>query len=151
MGLSGSPDYRRQTAFLDRQQISHTFTAQLHQTDDRDGAFKAFLPVYSTDWLSTLNLQVDLPVTNLAVFADFGVSSSRLGFGNSAIARTTYYDAGLVLPVVRDIFQLYLPVAGSQYTDNFPSSRQDFTDRIRFVLNLTSLSPFRQLDEQLAR
>jgi hypothetical protein len=151
LGLSGSPDYRRQTAFLDRQQISPTFAAQRHQTDDRDGAFKAFLPVFSTNWLSTLNLQVDLPVTDLALFADFGVSSSRLEFGSSAIARTTYYDAGLVLPVVRDIFQLYLPVAGSQYANNFPSSRQDFTDRIRFVLNLTSLSPFRQLNEQLAR
>ncbi|MBO2009067.1 M1 family metallopeptidase [Hymenobacter negativus] len=152
LGLSGSPDYRRQTAFLDRQQISHALTAQLHQTDDRDGAFKAFLPVYSTDWLSTFNLQVDLPVTDLAVFADFGVSStSQLAIGNPGNARRTYYDAGLVLPVVRDIFQLYLPVAGSQYANNFPSSRQDFTDRIRFVLNLTALNPFRQLDEQLAQ
>jgi len=152
LGLSGSPDYRRQTAFLDRQQISHTFTAQLHQTDDRDGAFKAFLPVYSTDWLSTLNLQVDLPVTRLAVFADFGINStSQITVGNPGNAQKTYYDAGLVVPVVRDIFQLYLPVAGSQYANGFPSSRQDFTDRIRFVLNLTTLNPFRQLDQQLAR
>ncbi|MDB5270663.1 MAG: hypothetical protein JWP58_3703 [Hymenobacter sp.] len=152
LGLSGSPDYRRQTAFLDRQQISPTFAAQYHQTDDRDGAFKAFLPVYSTSWLSTLNLQVDLPVTRLAVFADFGVSSTpQTDIGNPGNARKTYYDAGLVMPVVRDILSFYLPVAGSQYANGLPASRQDFTDRIRFVLNLNTLNPFRQLDEQLAR
>jgi hypothetical protein len=153
LGLSGSPDYRRQTTFLDRQQISPTFAAQRHQTDDRDGAFKGFLPVYSTNWLSTLNLQVDLPVTDLAVFADFGATRDYFQTSESTTraAQRLYYDAGLVLPVVRDIFQLYLPVAGSQYANGFPSSRQDFTDRIRFVLNLTTLSPFRQLDEQLAR
>ena len=152
LGLSGSPDYRRQTTFLDRQQISHSVTAQLHQTDDRDGAFKAFLPVYSTSWLSTLNLQVDLPVTRLAVFADFGVSNnSQITSGNPANAQRTYYDAGLVVPVLRDVLSFYLPVAGSQYANGFPASRQDFTDRIRFVLNLSTLNPFRQLDEQLAR
>lgn len=153
LGLSGSPDYRRQTAFLDRQQISHAFTAQLHQTDDRDGAFKGFLPVADTRWLSTLNLQADLPVTRLAVFADFGASHDRFFTSESATrpAQRLYYDAGLVVPVLKDIFTFYLPVAGSQYANGFPASRQDFTDRIRFVLNLTSLSPFRLLDEQLAR
>ncbi|GAB3848301.1 hypothetical protein GCM10028822_10970 [Hymenobacter terrigena] len=153
LGLSGSPDYRRQTAFLDRQQISHSLTAQLHQTDDRDGAFKGFLPVADTKWLSTLNLEADLPVTQLAVFADFGATHDyfRTSESTSRAAQRLYYDAGLVVPVVRDIFSFYLPMAGSQYANGFPSSRQDFTDRIRFVLNLNTLNPFRQLDEQLAR
>ena len=153
LGLSGSPDYRRQTAFLDRQQISHSVTAQLHQTDDRDGAFKGFLPVADTKWLSTLNIQADLPVTNLAIFADFGASHDRFltSESTSRSAQRLYYDAGLVVPVLRDILSFYLPVAGSQYANGLPASRQDFTDRIRFVLNLNTLNPFRQLDEQLAR
>ncbi|MBH8556671.1 M1 family metallopeptidase [Hymenobacter negativus] len=153
LGLSGSPDYRRQTAFLDRQQISHSVTAQLHQTDDRDGAFKGYLPVADTKWLSTVNLQADLPITRLAVFADFGATHDRFITSESTTraAQRLYYDAGLVVPVLRDILQFYLPVAGSQYANGFPSNRQDFTDRIRFVLNLNTLNPFRQLDEQLAR
>ncbi|WP_139925910.1 M1 family metallopeptidase [Hymenobacter sp. DG01] len=159
IGLSGSPDYRRQTAFLDRQQISATFTAQLHQTDDRDGAFKAYLPVGSQRWLSTLNLEADLPVTSLAVFADFGaVSKTRQTNTAGQSPRSLYYDAGLVVPVIRyllptgqNILRVYLPVAGSQYANGLPSSRKDFTDRIRFVLHLEELNPFRILNEQLAQ
>ncbi|TGE22909.1 M1 family metallopeptidase [Hymenobacter metallicola] len=151
MGLSGSPDYRRQTAFLDRQMISHTFTAQVHQTDDRDGAFKAFLPVYSQKWISTLNLQAELPVTRLGVFADFGATDERFQIEGRTNTQRLFYDAGLVVPVIPDIFQLYLPVAGSQYQDGLPSSRKDFTDRIRFVLRLEQLNPFRQISQLLAQ
>ena len=150
LGLSGSPDYRRQTAFLDRQQISHAYTAQLHQTDNRDGAFKAFVPAASTQWLSTLNLQADLPITNLAVFADFGATAERQLLANGSTQRL-FYDAGLVVPVIRNFFELYLPVAGSQYQNGLPDSRQDFTDRIRFVLNLNQASPFQFLDKKLAQ
>ncbi|MBX0290877.1 M1 family metallopeptidase [Hymenobacter sp. HSC-4F20] len=149
IGLSGSPDYRRQTAFLDRQRISDTFTAQVHQTDDRDGAFKAYLPVSSRRWLSTLGVEADLPVTPLAVFADFG-ATAEYRFIVRAPQRL-YYDAGLVLPLAKNILRLYLPVAGSQYADGLPSSRQDFTNRIRFVLHLEELNPFRVLNEQLAQ
>ncbi|GAB2769087.1 hypothetical protein HNQ93_000265 [Hymenobacter luteus] len=152
VGLSGSPDYRRQTAFLDRQQISDTFTAQIHQTDDRDGAFKAYLPVGSQRWLSTLGLEADLPVTSLALFADFGaVSRSRQIRPGDQGAQTLYYDAGLVLPLAKNILRVYLPVVGSQYTNGLPGSRKDFTDRIRFVLHIEQLNPFRLLDEQLAQ
>jgi hypothetical protein len=150
IGLSGSPDYRRQTAFLDRQMISHAYTAQIHQTDDRDGAFKAFLPVYSQKWLSTLNLQAELPVTRLGVFADFGATNERFRIEGKTNSQRLYYDAGLVVPVIPDIFQLYLPVAGSQYQDGLPNSRQDFTDRIRFVLHLEQLNPFQQINNLLA-
>ena len=150
LGLSGSPDYRRQTAFLDRQEISHSVTARLHQTDNRDGAFKAFVPIVSSEWLSTLNLYADLPVTNLGVFADFGVTAKaqRLVFRPN---QRLFYDAGLALPIIRNVLEVYLPVAGSQYKNGLPSSRKDFTDRIRFVLNLNQANPFRLADEKLAQ
>ncbi|OON69035.1 M1 family metallopeptidase [Hymenobacter sp. CRA2] len=148
MGLSGSPDYRRQTTFLDRRQISDAYTAQVHQTDDRDGAFKAFLPVATNRWLTTLNLEADLPVTSFAVFADFGATDRRQLLPNGRDQRL-FYDAGLVLPVFNDFLRFYLPVAGSQYADGLPNSRKDFTDRIRFVLNLQKANPLRLLDQLL--
>jgi hypothetical protein len=157
MGLSGSPDYRRQTAFLDRQQISDTYTAQFHQTDDRDGAFKSYVPtqgglqVNSQRWLSTLGLEADLPVTRLAVFADLGATKEFNTIYESRGSQRLYYDAGLVLPLFNNVFRLYVPVAGSQYENGLPGSRKDFTDRIRFVLHLEQLNPFRLLDEQLAQ
>ena len=151
IGLSGSPDYRRQTPFLDRQQISHALTAQVHQTDNRDGAFKAFMPVSSARWLSSINAQIDVPGLPLAIFGDVGASSESNFLAGRATSQRLYYDAGLTLPVVRNIFEIYLPVAGSQYRDGLPTSRQNFTDNIRFVLNLNQLSPFRLLDENLTR
>ncbi|KUG06702.1 M1 family metallopeptidase [Solirubrum puertoriconensis] len=148
IGLSGSPDYRRQTPFLDRRQISDALTAQVHQTDDRDGAFKAFLPVYADKWLTTLNLEADLPKTAFVVFADLGAANRRFtlpGGGNQRL----FYDAGLALPLLNDAFRLYLPIAGSQYDNGFPSSRKNFTDNIRFVLNLQKANPLRLIDQAL--
>ncbi|WP_201986929.1 M1 family metallopeptidase [Hymenobacter rubidus] len=151
MGLSGSPDYRRQTPFLDRQQISPTFAAQRHQTDNRDGAFKAFVPVFSSKWLTSLNIEANVPVLPLTVFADFGATSEAYFLAGHTTAQRVYYDAGFTLPLIRGLAQLYLPVAGSQFQDGLPGSRQEFTDGIRFVLNLNQLSPFRLLDENLGR
>ncbi|RYU79738.1 M1 family metallopeptidase [Hymenobacter persicinus] len=159
MGLSGSPDYRRQTAFLDRQQISDAYTAQVHQTDDRDGAFKGYMPlqsgqggVFSQRWMSTLNVQADLPVTGLSLFADLGATREYFALANGKTqAQHIFYDAGLVVPVIPNVLQLYLPVAGSMYENGLPSGRKDFTDRIRFVLKLNQLNPFRLLNEQLAQ
>ena len=151
IGLSGSPDYRRQTAFLDRQQISPALAAQRHQTDDRDGAFKSFLPVYSTNWLSTLNVQADVPGLNLAVFADLGATSAAYQLPGRTTTQRLFYDAGLALPLFNNVLQFYIPVAGSQFKNGLPESHQDFTDGIRFVLNLNTLNPFKLLDEGLGK
>ncbi|WP_375435631.1 M1 family metallopeptidase [uncultured Hymenobacter sp.] len=150
MGLSGSFDYRRQTMFLDRQQISPSLARQEHQFDDRDGAFKANVPVASRRWLTTLNLQADLPVTPLGVFADFGATKEKIQVVAGRSPQRLYYDAGVSLPLINRVLSFYFPVAGSQYSNGFPSSRKDFTNHIRFVLRLDQLNPFRLLDEQLA-
>lgn len=151
IGLSGSPDYRRQTVFLDRQQISPSLAAQEHQFDGRDGAFKAYLPVAGRRWLTTLNLQADLPVTPVGVFADFGLTKEQNVLAPGRAPQRAYYDAGLALPLLRRVLTFYVPVAGSQYRNGLPDSRQAFTDQIRFVLRLDQLNPFRLLDEQLAQ
>ncbi|WP_165903710.1 M1 family metallopeptidase [Hymenobacter gummosus] len=148
MGLSGSPDYRRQTVFLDRQQISDTWTAQQHQTDNRDGAFKAYIPVAATKWLTTLNLEADLPVVPLQLFADFGATDQRQLLPGGRNQRL-YYDAGVALPLFGEGFTLYFPVAGSQYLDGLPASRKNFTDNIRFVLNLQKANPLKLIDQVL--
>jgi hypothetical protein len=150
LGLSGSPDYRRQTMFLDRQQISPSLASQYHQFDERDGAFKAYIPVLSSRWLTTLNLQADLPVTPLGVFADFGASKEKAQVVVDRDAQRVFYDAGLSLPLFNKVLSFYFPVAGSQYSNGLPASRKDFTNQIRFVLRLNQLNPFRLLDEQLA-
>ncbi|MBD2714697.1 M1 family metallopeptidase [Microvirga sp. STR05] len=151
IGLSGSPDYRRQTMFLDRQQISPSLAAQQHQFDGRDGAFKAYLPVASRRWLTTLNLQADLPISTLGLFADFGLTQEATVVTENGGAQRAFYDAGIAVPLFSKLLSFYFPVAGSQYANGLPSSGKDFTNQIRFVLRLDQLSPFRLIDEQLAQ
>ena len=150
IGLSGSPDYRRQTMFLDRQQISPSLAAQRHQFDGRDGAFKAYLPVSSRRWLTTLNLQADLPVTPFGVFADFGLTKEQSALAVGRDPQRAYYNAGIALPLFKKVLTFYVPMVGSQY-GGLPGSRKELTNQIRFVLRLDQLNPFRLLDEQLAQ
>ncbi|MBC8082999.1 MAG: M1 family metallopeptidase [Hymenobacter sp.] len=153
LGLSGSPDYRRQTMFLDRPVALPGTVAQnqYHQFDGRDGAFKAYIPAANLRALATLNLQGDLPVTPLGLFVDFGVADKKNQVESSRNPQRLFYDAGLALPLFNRVLSFYFPVAGSQYRDGLPVSGQNFTDQIRFVLHLDQLNPFRLLDEQLAQ
>ncbi|HEX8658352.1 MAG TPA: M1 family metallopeptidase [Hymenobacter sp.] len=151
IGLSSSPDYRRQTPFLDRQQISPALAAQRRQTDNRDGAFKAFVPVYSNQWLSALNLQADVPALPLGVFADFGATGDTFRVGDNSKAQRLFYDAGLAVPLFGNVVRFYFPVAGSQFANGLPKNGQEFIDGIRFVLNLNQINPFKLLDETLAK
>jgi hypothetical protein len=151
IGLSSSPDYRRQTPFLDRQQISPALAAQRRQTDNRDGAFKAFVPVYSNQWLSTLNVQADVPALPLGVFADFGATGDLFQVGDDSKAQRLFYDAGLAVPLFGNVVRFYFPVAGSQFANGLPKNGQEFIDGIRFVLNLNQINPFKLLDETLAK
>ncbi|MGV3505186.1 MAG: M1 family metallopeptidase [Adhaeribacter sp.] len=137
LGLSGSPDYRKESIFLDRSQRSDGLTAFQHQTDGRDGGFRGYVPVYSTRWLAALNLDADLPLVPLGAYLDLGLT------GNF------YYGSGFSLSLLKDYFEIYLPLAGSNYAQDIPQDFQDFKNNIRFQLRLQALSPFRLLQDVL--
>ncbi|MGV3642360.1 MAG: M1 family aminopeptidase, partial [Adhaeribacter sp.] len=137
LGLSGSPDYRKETIFLDRSQRSSSLAAFRHQTDGRDGGFRGYTPVYASRWLTALNLDADLPLLPLGVYADLGMT------GNF------YYGSGFSLSLLKDYFEIYLPLAGSNYAQDIPQNFQDFKNNIRFQLRLQALSPFRLLESVL--
>lgn len=151
LGLSGSPDYRCQAPLFDRQQISPSLAAQVHQNDGRDGGFKAFLPVTSTSWLSNFNVQADLPITRLAVFADFGATGETQFLPGRPQGQHLFYDAGLTVPFFGEIVPLYFPVAGSQFQNGTPESPQAFTDGIRFTIHFEKLNPLKLLDEAVSK
>jgi hypothetical protein len=147
LGLSSSQDYKKETIFLDRAQRSSSLTAFVHQTDNRDGAFKNYLPVYADRWLSTLNLVMDLPFTPLSLYGDAGLASItsnsvQIAFNNF------YYGSGLSVKGGK-LLQFYFPVAGSNFENGLPASFKDFTRNIRFSLNLAAYNPFRLLTDTL--
>lgn len=146
LGLSGSQDYKKETTFLDRSQRSHSLTAFVHQTDNRDGAFKNYLPVYTGRWLSAINLAADVPVLPLSLYTDLGLASV---IGETAtVSNKFYYGSGLSIGGGR-LLRFYFPVAGSNFEHHLPASFRDFTHNIRFVLNLNAYDPFKQLTEAL--
>ncbi|KAA9333526.1 M1 family metallopeptidase [Adhaeribacter soli] len=140
MGLSGSPDYLKETIFLDRAQKSESIRALVDQTDLRDGAFKNFIPAFTDNWLTTLNLETELPFVPLSVYLDLG---------KMADVDEVFYGTGLALNIGKGFFSLYLPVAGSNFAGDTPENFKDFRRNIRFSLQLNKFNPFKLLNEGL--
>src|SRR5688572_979 len=140
MGLSGSPDYLRESIFLDRAQKSEGIRAFADQTDGRDGAFKNFNPIFTDDWLSTLNLETDIPFLPLAAYLDLGKVAGQ---------DELFYGTGLALNLGKGLFSLYLPIAGSNFADSTPEDFKEFRQNVRFRLNINMLNPFKFLNEGL--
>jgi Peptidase family M1 domain len=145
LGLSGSPDYLRETIFLDRSQISQMLQAGQRQTDDRDGGFHGWVPVLSNKWLTTATLEAQVPVIPLTVYGDIGATASATG------STQTYYGAGLVVPLMGDVLRMYVPLAGSNYDGDTPNSFGDLSSNLRFSLHLEKLLPERQLRNLLEK
>jgi len=145
MGLSGSPDYLKETIFLDRAMNNSFLKGYEHQTDGRDGGFKTYVPgAFAMEWMTTLNTEIDLPKLPLRVFADIGLHEYQ------GAATDLLYDAGLTLPFT-PFLDIYFPVAGSNYelggtkNSHLPESFTEFRDNIRVNLRLNALNPFELL------
>ncbi|MGM0582261.1 MAG: M1 family metallopeptidase [Bacteroidota bacterium] len=132
LGMSGSTNYLMESTFLDRAQISNTFTAFEHQTDLEHGGFRAFLPAATTNnWLAAANVDIDMPFINLvSLYGDVGV-----------ISNDVYYGSGLKIDLFNNALGFYFPLVGTNFNgvvENFVS----FRDQIRFSLNLKQINPF---------
>lgn len=146
MGLSGSPDYLRESVFLDRAQRSESMRALVDQTDMRDGGFKNYLPIFTDKWLAAMNVETDLPFLPFSLYLDFGkVAKTDKMFATD----TYYYGTGLALNAGKGLFSLYLPIAGSNFANTTPENFKDFRQNIRFSLHLNMLNPFKMLEQGL--
>ncbi len=146
LGMSGSPDYLRETIFLDRSQISRALQAGPRQTDDRDGGFHAWVPVFSNRWLTSATLEAQVPKLPLTVYGDYGLAPTGPG-----AATKSYYGSGVVLTASGGLLRIYLPIAGSNFAGDTPASWSEFSSSIRFALHLENFLPERQIRQQLER
>ena len=108
----------------------------MNQFLKNDGGFKSELGLAnSQSWLSSVNLQTSLHrKIPLAVYVDIGWSSVK--------PESMYYGAGIALPIVKDIVEIYFPCylsSGLLYPK--------YEKNIRFVLNLSNLNPFQLFRE----
>lgn len=127
-----------------------------HQVFLRDAGFKTLTSVgRSSDWMTGLNLRTTLPgKLPFGLFADGALSriSSRTNTSTGTLLEekaTFYYSAGVVVPVAKDIFEIYLPLLEStSIQDNHEvNDRNTLLNRITFRIQLAKINPFQVLDE----
>ena len=132
-GAVGQYDYLYDYIYLGRSEPNGDglFSKQFTEAD---GGFKTFSTVGDTkDWMFAVNLKSALPLPLIRIFADAGISNA----GNFQ------YDAGIYVPLIRNIFEVYFPLV---YSDDIKTYNDiyapEFKDRIRFTLNLHIVKPF---------
>lgn len=129
---SQNPDYLYEHLLLDRARISSSFLDKQLVSDA--GGFKQFTTsAGSSSWLISLNEKVPVPVKlPIGLYAGQGISSADSKF---------YYEAGLYVPIIRDLFEVYFPIKTSS-----DLSALTYGERIRYVLHIEKMNPFRLIN-----
>ena len=125
--MSGNTDYTYDHFFLGRTDNSGLLNQQFALND---GGFKNLtLTTNSKNWLLTLNIKAAAPgKIPLALYADIGKSST---------SEIVDYDIGIAVIVVRNIFEIYIPIKQSSDLNQL-----SYGEKIRFVLHLEKANPF---------
>ncbi|MBI3501433.1 MAG: M1 family metallopeptidase [Bacteroidetes bacterium] len=142
-GATGAHDYLYDYVFLGR---SETDGLLSHQFAETEGAMKVYTPLgRSKTWLASLNLKCSLPgKLPLKLFSDFTMLPP-----DAALNQTMLFDAGIYLPLMKGIVEIYLPLLVSKdIKDVFELNNPDvkgFNENlhmIRFTFNIQKMNPF---------
>lgn len=146
-GASGYTDYLYDDMYLGRNAADGILSRQFSMNN---GFFK--IPVtnaninFSDGFLAAANLEASIPKTPLALFADLGLNGAKeLEGGVNAFQ----YDAGLMLRLPNNIFEVYFPLAISDDLQDQFTVDSNYAEKISFMLNLNTANIFelmRKLD-----
>ncbi|HET6245139.1 MAG TPA: hypothetical protein VFF35_11550, partial [Bacteroidia bacterium] len=130
-GIAGNTDYMYDHVFLGRRESSGLLSRQFPLND---GGFKNYTTLaFSDDWLASMNIKIAYPgKIPLSLYGDLGLTSYS---GNPAISLA--WNTGIAVVVVRDIFEIYFPLAMSSDLNQLK-----YLQKVRFILNLHQLNPF---------
>lgn len=147
-GLSWGPeDLLYDDAYLERGAARSTFTGR--QFGKQQGAFKTpFAQGGSDSWTASVNMELDFPFKlPLAAFASAGwVPLTTITSEGSSTSTASYFEAGLGIPVVRDVLEVWFPLYVSERIRKEEEfAGRDIGDRIRFVFALEKLDPTKAL------
>jgi len=132
-------DYLYDAVLFGRTEASITERSPFqHQIFEKDAGFKTLTSVgATTSGLYGAGIRSTLPgVLPLDIFADGAYSALEGGKGQF------FYSAGLVLPVVRNIFEIYIPVLESNEikANHSATGRQGLLERITFRIDFAQLN-----------
>jgi hypothetical protein len=146
LNLSWGPqDLLYDHAYFERGARDRFFSRQFGK---QQGAFKTpFRGGGSDTWIASVNMELDFPFkVPLALFASAGWApyTEVRDDGSRAVKTANYYEAGVGIPIVKDLVEAWVPLFVS---DNILEQEEflgrDIGDRIRFVLALEKLEPTR--------
>jgi len=125
--MHGNRDYLYDQVLLGRAETSGLLGTQFVLND---GGFKNPVDIDNAHtWLTAVNLQTStIPGIPLSLYADFGWSSSS--------AKELMVGAGIAVPLIPKILEVYFPVYKSTGVDAV------YKNDIGFVLNIAALNPF---------
>ena len=154
-GPNGYEDYTYSNYFIGRNDFKNYPSQQIMI---RDGGFKVRSELLSAkigktdNWLTAINLQSDIPKNinpleilpikiPVKVFFDLGTNGDA--FKSNATGTKFLYDAGLQLSLVRNLINIYVPLAYSKvYADYYNSTFTDhkFLKKISFSIDLQNFN-----------
>ena len=141
-GTFGYNDYKFSEVFPDRLN-SNVSNLWSHQFVKNDGGFTVLNPIYSRNWLTSVNFNAAFPVPlPLSIYLNIATYyNAKTAFDGSI---QFPYELGIELNVLKDIFAIYFPITMSS---DIKQTNEMFTTtyfaQIRFVLNFSKIVPFK--------
>lgn len=129
--MSGMTDYLMDEVYVGRY-VNNLANVMTQQISIADGGFKTGINYGATStWLTSANLTVPTPTKYFSIFADYGL----FGFGDEY---RDAYTAGLQINIIKDYFEIYLPLSYSDGIENnfIINNQEKFLNQIRFLLDL---------------
>lgn len=138
---TGTDDYLFTHYFVARDVASNHFLSQ--QLAENDGGFKIYTYYGQTrNWLAAVNLKTTMPgKIPFMLYADIGTYCNIKKY--SQFNETVYYDAGVSLPLIKGICEVYFPAIQSKdlkENSNYITNN-NYWQKIRFSLYLERLHP----------
>ncbi|MBL4625243.1 MAG: M1 family metallopeptidase [Flavobacteriales bacterium] len=147
-GISGYNDYTYDHVYLGRNENTGAFNQQFAMGY---GGFKTpttysggdytipYTVGSSSKWLVAININADIPIgVPIGVFIDVGYGAYD--------GATVQYDFGLYVSVLKDVAEIYFPVAWSKDIENAQGAyNTSYGNLIRFILHIEKINPFQLL------
>lgn len=143
-GYGGLDDYLFDEVFLGRSESTGILSQQFYTADAGLNIPTSFYRK-ADEWMTGLNLSTTLPGK-----IPFKIYANISGYNKAAEAypeaKAVSFDAGVELPIIKDIFVIYFPLVWSSDIDYIIEQRDwNYGNLIRWELRLTKLNPLNLL------
>ncbi len=135
-----SQDYAYDALFLGRNESEGLLSQQFHRSQ---GGLAAPTNLGANLMLITLNTEFDIPVKfPIGLYGGYALLNNKVISKANETSWTNAWNAGVSLPLIRNIFQIYVPVVYSNnINDEVKMKDLKFGETIMFELNLKLCNP----------